>query len=100
MCVGCDFEFLAVDENIYKNNRKFINLAIGEIVYKKYKRFINEDEGQAGAEMLLLIGGMMVIVLIAIYFYNDYLSRIGNEISSTELNKLNDSIKNLSLKFS
>ena len=61
--------------------------------------FINEDKGQAGAEMLLLIGGMMVIVLIAIYFYKDYLSQIGDEISSTELGKLDDSIKNLSLKF-
>ena len=76
-----------------------LDLAIGETVYKKFKQFINDDEGQAGAEMLLLIGGMMIIVLIAIYFYNDYLSRIGNEISSTELNKVNDSIKNLSLKF-
>jgi hypothetical protein len=69
-------------------------------VYKKYKQFINDDTGQAGAEMLLLIGGMMIIVLIAIYFYNDYLSGIGDEINSTELNILNDSIKNLSLKFS
>jgi len=62
-------------------------------------KFINEDRGQAGAEMLLLIGGMMIIVLIAIYFYKDYLSQIGDEISSTELGKLDDSIKNLSLKF-
>jgi len=64
------------------------------------KKFIDEDDGQSGAEMLLLLGGMMIIVLIAIYFYKDYLSGIGNEISSTELNRLNDSIKNLSLKFS
>jgi len=62
-------------------------------------KFINEDKGQAGAEMLLLIGGMMIIVLLAIYFYNDYLSGIGDEINSTELSKLDDSIKNLSLKF-
>lgn len=68
-------------------------------MYKKYRKFINEDKGQVGAEMLLLIGGMMIIVLIAIYFYKDYLEGIGNEISSTELNKLNDSVKNLSLKF-
>jgi len=65
-----------------------------------YKKFIDEDNGQVGAEMLLLIGGMIIIVLIAIYFYKDYLSRIGEEVSSSELNKLNDSIKNLSLKFS
>ena len=65
-----------------------------------YKKFLNEDKAQAGAEMLLLIGGMMIIVFIAIYFYNDYLSKIGNEVSSTELNKLDNSIKNLSLKFS
>ena len=64
------------------------------------KKFINEEKAQAGAEMLLLIGGMMIIVLIAIYFYNDYLSGLGDEISSTELKKLDDSIKNLSLNFS
>ena len=62
-------------------------------------KIIKEDKGQAAAEMLLLIGGMMIIVLIAIYFYKNYLSELGNEISSTELNKLNDSIKNLSSKF-
>lgn len=68
-------------------------------MHKKCEKFIKDNNGQVGAEMLLLIGGMMIIVLIAIHFYNDYLSGIGNEITSTELNKLNDSIKNLSVKF-
>ncbi|MCL2115579.1 MAG: hypothetical protein FWH29_05090 [Methanobrevibacter sp.] len=69
-------------------------------MYKEYNRFINEDKGQVGAEMLLLLGGIMIIVLIAVYFYNDYLLGVGNEIRSAELNKLDDSLNNLSLKFS
>lgn len=64
-----------------------------------FKIFIKEKSAQAGAEMLLLVGGMIIIVLIAIYFYKNYLSEIGNEITSNELNKLNDSIINLSSKF-
>jgi len=58
-----------------------------------------DEEGQAGAEMILLMGGMIVIVLIAIYFYKDYLLGIGEEINSTEIAKLNSSIENISSKF-
>ena len=58
-----------------------------------------DEEGQASAEMILLIGGMIVIVLIAIYFYKDYLLGIGDEMNSTELAKVNNSIENISSKF-
>lgn len=58
-----------------------------------------DDKGQSSAEMILLIGGMIVIVLIAIYFYKDYLLGIGEEINSTELAKINHSIENISSKF-
>ncbi|MBZ9569973.1 class III signal peptide-containing protein [Methanobrevibacter sp. TMH8] len=58
-----------------------------------------DDKGQASAEMILLIGGMIVIVLIAIYFYKDYLLGIGEEMNSTEIAKINQSIENISSKF-
>ena len=61
---------------------------------------INLDEkGQASAEMILLIGGMIVIVLIAIYFYKNYLLGIGEEMNSTEIAKVNNAIENISSKF-
>jgi len=58
-----------------------------------------DENGQAGAEMILLIGGMIVIVLIATYFYKDYLLGIGEEMNSTEIAKVNSSIENISSKF-
>lgn len=41
----------------------------------------------------------MVIVLIAIYFYKDYLLGIAGEMNSTEVAKVNQSIENISSKF-
>lgn len=64
-----------------------------------FKQFIKEEKAQAGAEILILIGGMIIIVLIAMYLYKDYLSGIGDEINSSELNKLDSSIKSLSSNF-
>ena len=58
-----------------------------------------DEKGQASAEMILLIGGMIVIVLVAIYFYKDYLLGIGEEMNSTEVAKANNAIKNISSKF-
>jgi len=58
-----------------------------------------DEKGQASAEMILLIGGMIVIVLLAIYFYKEYLLGIGEEINTTEIAKVNQSIENISLKF-
>lgn len=58
-----------------------------------------DEKGQASAEMILLIGGMILIVLIAIYFYKDYLLGIGEEMNSTEIAKVNNAIENISSKF-
>jgi len=58
-----------------------------------------DEKGQASAEMILLIGGMIVIVLIAIYFYKDYILGIGAEMNSTEIVKVNNAIENISSKF-
>ena len=58
-----------------------------------------DEKGQGSAEMILLIGGMIVIVLIAIYFYKDYLLGIGEEMNSTEIAKVNNAIENISSKF-
>ncbi|KZX16269.1 hypothetical protein MBCUT_09470 [Methanobrevibacter cuticularis] len=58
-----------------------------------------DEKGQAGAEMLLLMGGMVIIVLIASYFYKDYLLNLGDEMKFTELTELNKSVNNISSKF-
>ncbi|MCL2687526.1 MAG: class III signal peptide-containing protein [Methanobrevibacter sp.] len=79
------------------------------MILKEFKKIIRDEKifnimeldenGQAGAEMILLIGGMIVIVLIATYFYKDYLLGIGEEMNSTEIAKVNNSIENISSKF-
>jgi len=58
-----------------------------------------DENGQSSAEMILLIGGMIVIVLIAVYFYKDYLLGIGDEMNSTEMAKVNQAIEKISSKF-
>jgi uncharacterized protein (UPF0333 family) len=89
----------------YCNYKCFKNKFIGrkliekKYIEKKFKTISFDNKGQAGAEMILLIGGMIVIVLIAVYFYKNYLLSIGDEMNSTELSKLNQSIKNISSRF-
>jgi len=65
---------------------------------KEY-RVIKSQSGQAGAEMILLVGGMLIIVLVAIYYYKDYLKEIGDELNNVELNQLNNTFTNISNKF-
>ncbi|MDR3291355.1 MAG: class III signal peptide-containing protein [Methanobrevibacter sp.] len=57
-----------------------------------------DQKGQAGAELILLIGAMIIIVLMVIYFYKSYLTGVGDEINNVELSELNKSISNISSK--
>ncbi len=58
-----------------------------------------DDNGQASAELILLFGGIMVVVLLAIYMYNNYMSDLSNEISSKEVNEFNGQLKTLERYF-
>ncbi|MDR1820306.1 MAG: class III signal peptide-containing protein [Methanobrevibacter sp.] len=58
-----------------------------------------DQKGQAGAELILLIGAMLIIVLMVVHFYKSYLGDLGNEISGNELDELNKSIESISSKF-
>lgn len=52
-----------------------------------------EDESaQAAAEIILLIGGMIIIVLVALYLYKNYLTNLSEDISKNEVNKFNNEI--------
>ena len=54
-----------------------------------------DENGQASAELILLFGGIMVVVLLAIYMYNNYMDDLGSEISSREVNEFNSQLKSL-----
>lgn len=58
-----------------------------------------DNKGQASAEFILLFGGIMVVVLLAIYMYNNYISDLGGEISSKEVKEFNSELNALGKYF-
>ena len=54
-----------------------------------------DDKGQTSAEFILLFGGIIVVVLLAVYMYKSYMSDLGGEISSKEARELNVELKNI-----
>ena len=54
------------------------------------------DSGQASAEFILLFGGIIVVVLLVIFMYRNYINDLGGEIKSNEVNELNSKIDELS----
>jgi len=74
-----------------KSNLKSTSLSLDILMF--------DESGQSGAELILLIGGMIVIVLIAMSFYKNYILDMGDEITSNELNEFNKSIESIYSKF-
>lgn len=58
-----------------------------------------DNKAQASAEFILLFGGIIVVVLLAIYMYNNYVNDLNGEIASREVNQFNDEINNLAIFF-
>ena len=58
-----------------------------------------DDNGQASAEFILLFGGIIVVVLLAIYMYNNYISDLSSEIASKEVNEFNNELNALGKYF-
>ena len=44
-----------------------------------------DNKGQASSEFILLFGGIVVVVILAIYLYNNYMSDLSGEIASKEV---------------
>lgn len=61
---------------------------------------IKDDAGQSSAEYILLFGGVIAIVVVAAWYYKNYLSGLGNQITNTDLQNVTNNINNLSNKFS
>lgn len=59
------------------------------------KDVFNENEAQGAAEMILLLGGMIVIVLVLISFYKNYLDDFSKDINSTEVNNFNNKVNDI-----
>lgn len=54
-----------------------------------------DNKGQTSAEFILLFGGIIVVVLLAIYMYKNYMSDLSGEISSKEVAEFNNGLNNL-----
>ena len=58
-----------------------------------------DSKGQASAEFILLFGGIIVVVLLAIYMYNNYMGDLSSEIQSKEVKEFNEELKILGKYF-
>jgi len=58
-----------------------------------------DNKGQTSAEFILLFGGIIVVVLLAIYMYNNYIADLSGQISSKEVNDFNLELNNLGKYF-
>ena len=58
-----------------------------------------DNRGQSSAELILLFGGIMVVVLLAIYMYNNYVSDLGAQIQSKEVNDFNSQLETIERYF-
>lgn len=58
-----------------------------------------DNNGQSSAELILLFGGIMVVVLLLIYMYNNYMSDLGAQIQSKEVNDFNNQLRTIERYF-
>ena len=58
-----------------------------------------DNKGQASAEFILLFGGIIVVVLLAIHMYNSYMSDLSGEIASKEVRQFNSQLNALGKYF-
>lgn len=62
------------------------------------KEIIYSKDAQASSEFILLMGGIMISVLLAIYVYRDYIIGLSSSIESNDLIRINSSVENISNK--
>lgn len=60
---------------------------------------IKDENGQGSAELILVLGGMIVIAIAAAVFYKNYLAGLGDDINKTDVNSTTTNIQNLKNKF-
>ena len=63
------------------------------------RNLIGDDKGQGSVELILIIGGIIVIILLVVSMYKSYLLDLGREIDSNELNTLNGSFNDIASRF-
>lgn len=54
-----------------------------------------DDKGQSSVELILLFGGIIVVVLLAIYMYKNYINDLSGEIESKEVTEFNHELNDI-----
>ncbi len=62
-------------------------------------QILKEDKGQGSAELVLILGGIIVIAIVAAIFYKNYLVGLGEEINNTDVQNVTNSLEELKNKF-
>jgi uncharacterized protein (UPF0333 family) len=55
-----------------------------------------DNNAQVSAELILLFGGIMVVVLLAVYMYKTYITDLSGEIQSNEVNQFKSKLSEIS----
>ena len=58
-----------------------------------------DNKGQTSAEFILLVGGIIVIVLLTLMFYRNYITCLSGEIKGEEVSNFNNKLDSLSKYF-
>ena len=58
-----------------------------------------DQSGQTAAEFILLFGGIIVVVLLAIYMYNSYMGDLTEDVNSKEVKEFNNGLMNIEKYF-
>lgn len=64
-----------------------------------FNEIYDDLNGQSSAEIILLLGGILIIVLVLFNFYNNYLSDISHQVNSTEISNFHNATERLSDRF-
>jgi Flp pilus assembly pilin Flp len=56
--------------------------------------FLKDEGGQGAAEYILLFGGVIVIAIIALSIYKNYMNKSNNDLSAGgDINKVRDNVQ-------
>ncbi len=61
-------------------------------------RILKEEAAQGAAEYILLLGGIIIIAIVAAVLYRNYVNEAGNAINSTDVQNINKNLSSLSDK--
>ena len=64
-----------------------------------YLNFSKDNRCQGSVELILIVGGIIVIILLVVALYKSYIIELGDEINSGEVEALNESFSEISSKF-